>query len=94
MTSTLAHHDFGTSASRNENRLEDTDRTAARCAVVEALGNWRREWARYDGRTLPRADEQTALLRIAAHAIGCSLYDLRTSELDELAAIVAEEAGR
>ena len=61
-----------TSATRNENRLTDSDRTRIIEAIESAIHHNYGTWT-WDG--LP------TLERIAWHAIGCDARDLRGSEL-------------
>jgi len=69
-----------TSATRNENRLSDTDRETIRSAQATQVSNWRgwgSNWKASYG-------DVPTLERIGYHAIGCDERDLRESELDEI----------
>lgn len=72
-----------TSADRDENRLTEADVISATDAVREALA----------GR-LPTLAERETLMRLAAHSFGCGLHDLRSSEVEQIAAIVEAAMGR
>lgn len=63
-------------------RLTDEDRDKIRARIGETIAELRRPatWA-----------DVPALERIAAHAIGCNAYDLRTVELEWIADTVREE---
>lgn len=76
-----------TSAQRNENRLTDDDRDTIQARITETLKTWRLTTPHP---LEPSAIEATTLYRIACHAIGCSDADLRTSEVDEIEAMVAD----
>lgn len=73
-----------TSAARNENRLTPDDRTRMAAAVTGAVEAWR---ANSGPTWTPDATTRLALQRIAAHAIGCTVDDLRGSERDEIDAL-------
>ncbi len=72
-----------TAAARNENRLTDADRARidARLTgyVTPLIGNY----------TLRIGSDDLAMIRLAAHSIGCSIDDLRDSEIDEITATVS-----
>jgi hypothetical protein len=66
--------------SNDTNRLTDYDRNIICRAVTGVVACW----------SGPRnATDVLALERIARHSIGCTEAELRESELDEIAAIVA-----
>ncbi|HEX7276277.1 MAG TPA: hypothetical protein VF244_02790 [Acidimicrobiales bacterium] len=68
------------------NRLTDDDRRAIRSRIAETVTSWRRtapNWHVVSG-------DVWALERIAHNAIGCSAYDLRAAELDEIAGMVRD----
>lgn len=71
-----------TSAARNENRLTEEDRCRIHAALTEMVTNWPRTYKPTVG------SDALAMTRLAAHSIGCSLHDLRTSEIDEITAAV------
>jgi HD superfamily phosphodiesterase len=79
-----------TSATRNENRLTDSDRTRAREAITEYITTRNNGVHPHERRYLIESGiESDTVTRIMHRAIGCTEHDLRDSELDELAAILA-----
>lgn len=66
-------------------RLTESDEDKMRAAIGRAY----REWCGDDVRSL-RAHEVTTLERIAAHAIGCSVADLRDVEMQWIACEIGE----
>lgn len=60
-------------AGEHDSRLTDSDRAVMGTAVRAAVAGW--------GSSRVAGTDAVTLVRIAAHAIGCSLYDLRDSEL-------------
>lgn len=74
-----------TSAQRGENRLTDDDRSAIKSRMAGTLRAWREANARprADGDRSLAIDATSALtlVRLGAHAVGCSTDDLRESEL-------------
>lgn len=74
---------MSTSAQRNENRLSVEDREAMNRRISDTMRQWPRGFIPKPGSDL------LVLKRVAANAIGCSFYDLRDSELDEIDDIVA-----
>lgn len=72
-----------TSAQRDENRFSDADRLAILGRLADVTGQWPKEH-----RSTIDADG-LALERTSAYAIGCSIDDLRDSELAELRGYVS-----
>lgn len=73
---------MSTSAARNENRLTDADRKLIDGCLTDMVGSWPRTYKPTIG-----ADALT-MTRRAAYAIGCSLDDLRDSEVAEITVTV------
>lgn len=73
-----------TSAARNENRLSDDDRAA----IITRVRSTLRHWHEHQQRPSFTADASLALQRSGAHAIGCSLDDLRDSERQEICELI------
>lgn len=69
----------------DRNRLTDQDRERMRKHVRETLALWRGNGPR------DVAVDALALRRVAYHSVGCSAYDFRQSELDEISSMVAAE---
>lgn len=72
-----------TSAARDEYRLTEADEDQMQDAIARWFAHQARQ-LRHSGRPAVirlSADERVALRRVAAHAIGCSLDDLRDSEV-------------
>jgi len=74
-------------ATHDENRLtsEDVGRMSAK--VREAVARWRSPQASGPAYAL-KAEDRLVLQRLAAHSIGCSIFDLRDSELDIISDII------
>lgn len=71
-----------TSAARNENRLTDADRVLINARLTAYVAPLRGNY------TLRHGSDSLAMGRLAAHSIGCSIDDLRDSEIVEIAGIV------
>ncbi|MGE4426057.1 MAG: hypothetical protein AB7G37_06375 [Solirubrobacteraceae bacterium] len=79
-----------TSAQRNEYRLSDDDGQR----IGRAVARWYADLHRTSGRGIATSQEVEAVRRLAAQAIGCTLADLRDSEIDRIdAEIAAQELG-
>lgn len=60
-------------------RLTATDEAAITDRLIDVVGSW--TWHQRPRSAITQGD-RIALRRIAAHSIGCSLDDLRDSEID------------
>ena len=67
-------------------RLTEADEVLMVGTVRDLLKRWVRE---HDGAGWYGATDHEALERVAAHAIGCSFYDLRDVELEWITRTVA-----
>ncbi len=74
---------MSTSAARNENRLTDDDR-----ARIDATLTVYIRPLIHNGYKPAIGSDSLAMQRLAAHSIGCSLDDLRDSEVDEITVTV------
>lgn len=76
----------------DDNRLTGDDRARMRDAVAGMLTRWddgyRAHHGRPAGRYRVQACDLETLQRAAAHAVGCSIFDLRDVELDEVSEMV------
>lgn len=75
----------------NENRFTDEDRARIEARVRQVVDQWNAN-ATAAKHTI-NADDVLALERIACHAISCSVFDMRDSEMAEVGAIVRRVTG-
>ena len=79
-----------TSAQRDENRLTDADHGMIVTRVRQTLAMWRDASPNPRGWRPRLGSETDALERVGVAAIGCTVADLRNSELVAVRLIVAE----
>lgn len=68
-----------TSVDRDENRMSTEDKARVRNRIASTI----EEWAKHSTLNQQRADNGLAtLIRLGAHSLGCSLHELRRSEIE------------